>query len=42
MYRFSEGEFQQGLVGTAGVDYKMKNIEMMGNSVKIQIWDTAG
>jgi len=35
MYRFSENEFQQGLVGTAGVDYKMKNIELAGNSIKI-------
>ena len=42
MFRFSEGEFKQGLIGTAGVDYKMKNIEFIGKSVKIQIWDTAG
>lgn len=42
MHRFSEGEFYSGLVGTAGVDYKMKNIELGGKSVKIQIWDTAG
>ena len=42
MFRFSEGEFKSGLIGTAGVDYKMKNIEMGGKSVKIQIWDTAG
>jgi len=35
MYRYSEGEFQKGLVGTAGVDCKMKNIELSGNSVKI-------
>ena len=42
MFRFSEGEFKSGLIGTAGVDYKMKNIELGGKSVKIQIWDTAG
>ena len=42
MFRFSEGEFKSGLIGTAGVDYKMKNIEFTGKSVKIQIWDTAG
>ena len=35
MFRFSEGEFKSGLIGTAGVDYKMKNIEMGGKSVKI-------
>ena len=42
MYRFSEGEFKYNLIGTAGFDYKMKNIEFNGKSVKIQIWDTAG
>jgi small GTP-binding protein len=42
MFRFSEGEFKSGLIGTAGVDYKMKNIELGGKSIKIQIWDTAG
>ena len=35
MFRFSEGEFKSGLIGTAGVDYKMKNIELSGKSVKI-------
>ena len=35
MHRFSEGEFFSGLIGTAGVDYKMKNIELGGKSVKI-------
>lgn len=42
MYRYADGEFLSGLVGTAGVDHKMKNIEHIGKSVKIQIWDTAG
>mmetsp|Transcript_22250 Transcript_22250/g.15873 ORF Transcript_22250/g.15873 Transcript_22250/m.15873 type:complete len:92 (-) Transcript_22250:492-767(-) len=35
MHRFTEGDFASGLIGTAGVDHKMKNIEHMGNSVKI-------
>jgi small GTP-binding protein len=42
MLRFTEGEFKQGLVGTAGVDYKLKNIVFGGKTLKIQIWDTAG
>ena len=29
-------------MGTAGVDYKLKNIVLGGKSIKIQIWDTAG
>ena len=35
MFRFSENEFKSGLIGTAGVDYKIKNIEMGGKSIKI-------
>ena len=42
MMRFTQGEFKEGLIGTAGVDYKRKNIELGGKSVKIMIWDTAG
>ena len=42
MLSFTEGEFKEGLVGTAGVDYKLKNIQFEGKSVKLQIWDTAG
>ncbi len=35
MFRFSDNEFKSGLLGTAGVDYKMKNIELSGKSIKI-------
>lgn len=42
MLSFTEGEFVEGLVGTAGVDYKLKNIQYEGKSIKMQIWDTAG
>jgi len=35
MFRFSENEFKQSLLGTAGVDYKLKNKEINGKSVKI-------
>jgi small GTP-binding protein len=42
MLSFTEGEFKEGLIGTAGVDYKLKNIQYEGKSLKIQIWDTAG
>jgi GTPase SAR1 family protein len=35
MLSFTEGEFKEGLVGTAGVDYKLKNIEYEGKSLKI-------
>ena len=42
MYRYADGEFLKGLVGTAGVDHKIKNIEHGGKGIKIEIWDTAG
>ena len=42
LHRFAEEEFHQNLVGTAGVDYKMKNLVIGGSSVKIKLWDTAG
>ena len=35
MLSFTEGEFKEGLIGTAGVDYKLKNIEFEGKSIKI-------
>ena len=35
MHRFAKGEFAEGLIGTAGVDHVMKNIEHMNKSVKI-------
>ena len=42
LYRYSDGIFEEGLRGTAGVDHKQKNIIHEGSSVKMQIWDTAG
>ncbi len=42
LMRYADGEFNHNLIGTAGVDHKMKNIEHLQKSVKIQIWDTAG
>jgi len=42
LHRYAKGEFAEGLIGTAGVDHVMKNIEHMNKTVKIQIWDTAG
>ena len=31
LYRYSEGEFKSGFIGTAGVDHKLKNIEYMNS-----------
>jgi Ras-related protein Rab-18 len=35
MLSFTEGEFKKSLIGTAGIDYKLKNIEFGGKTVKI-------
>ena len=42
LMRYADGEFTPNLVGTAGIDHKIKNIEHLQKSIKIQIWDTAG
>ena len=41
--RYADNTFQENQMATLGVDYKLKNIKMEdGNTVKLQIWDTAG
>lgn len=40
--RFCEDSFQGGLVGTMGVDFKMRTEEVNGENVLVQVWDTAG
>jgi Ras-related protein Rab-1A len=40
--RYADGEFIHGRIGTAGLDYKEKNIEHMSKSIKMRIWDSDG
>ena len=40
--RFTENEFYENMQSTVGMDYKTKQIEIDGNTVKLAIWDTAG
>ena len=40
--RFNEGTYAPNQKTTIGVDYKAKEIDIDGDSVKLQIWDTAG
>jgi len=42
LLRFSDGTFSDSFITTIGVDYKVKNLEIEGKPVKLQIWDTAG
>ena len=40
--RYNRNEFSENHLSTIAIDFKMKNAEINGNRVKIQIWDTAG
>ncbi|CAI5464659.1 unnamed protein product [Closterium sp. Yama58-4] len=42
LFRFSEDQFQNVLTATIGVDFKVRNMEIDGEMVKLSIWDTAG
>ena len=42
MSSYSEGEFPKKVKGTAGIDYKVKNIKLQDKLLRVQIWDTAG
>ena len=42
MVSYSEGQFPKDMVGTAGIDHKMKTIRHQGKTLKMEIWDTAG
>lgn len=40
--RFSTGTFRERYLFTIGVEFSVKDIEVDGNKVKIQAWDTGG
>ena len=41
--RYADNSFQESVLSTVGVDYKLKNVQLDdGRTVKLQIWDTAG
>jgi small GTP-binding protein len=42
LLRFAENMFEGAYLSTIGVDFKVKNIEVDGKTVKLQIWDSAG
>lgn len=42
LLRFLEGSFTPSFITTIGIDFKIRNIELDGEPVGLQIWDTAG
>lgn len=42
LFRWVEDTFNVSLVGTIGVDFKVKRVKIGDDEVHIQVWDTAG
>lgn len=42
LLRFSDGIFHDTFLPTIGVDFKIKNLSLMNQQIKLNIWDTAG
>lgn len=42
LLRYVDNVWSDNLLSTIGVDFKFKTIQLNGEKVKLQIWDTAG
>ena len=42
LFRFSDDAFNNTFISTIGIDFKIKNVDIDGTKIKLQIWDTAG
>lgn len=42
MIRFTNATFSEQMMGTTGIDMRVKDLDIQNRHVKIQIWDTAG
>mmetsp|Transcript_37237 Transcript_37237/g.75992 ORF Transcript_37237/g.75992 Transcript_37237/m.75992 type:complete len:205 (-) Transcript_37237:185-799(-) len=42
LIRYSSHSFSPTFITTIGIDFKIKNVNIDGKRVKLQIWDTAG
>jgi Ras-related protein Rab-1A len=40
--KFVDNVFSESFLPTIGVDFRIKNMEVEGTKVKLQVWDTAG
>jgi len=42
LLRFSDGTFTHSFMPTIGIDFKVRNVNIEGKDIKLQLWDTAG
>jgi Ras-related protein Rab-8A len=42
LLRYANDSFSPTFITTIGIDFKIKNIDVEGTRIKLQIWDTAG
>ena len=42
LLKFCEDSFTNVHLTTIGIDFKIKNIDINGKKLRLQIWDTAG
>lgn len=42
LLRYANDSFSPTFITTIGIDFKIRNIELDGKRIKLQIWDTAG
>jgi len=42
LLRFADDDFNESVLATIGIDFKIKTMDIDGRRVKLQIWDTAG
>jgi len=42
LVRYADDAFNESVLPTIGIDFKIKTIEQQGKRIKLQIWDTAG
>ena len=40
--RFADDEFHEICTPTMGVDFRSRKIQLNNNSIKLQLWDSAG